>query len=282
MKSTDTETLATRLVNEIICKYGVPSYLHSDQDTNLTSNLMAAVCKHLGIEQTRTSAYHPQGTGQVERFNRILESMLAKVVSDHQTDWDNRLPQVLFTYRTAIHDTKGFTPFHITFGHYPVLPVEAMVRTPLQHTSKDISHHLHNSLHAAYATVRAHITSSHQHNKERYDRQRPFSPYSVGDLVWLHVPAIKPGRTKKFASQWKGPYTVMDRISKVNYRLKLVGSSAKSLVVHHNQLKPYYRRPQEVSPASTWLITPSNSATVGPDLQYLRASPVGDTPVHLC
>ena len=61
VKSTDTEILATLLVNEIICRYGAPSYLHSDQGANLTSNLMAAVCKHLGIEQTRTSAYHPQG-----------------------------------------------------------------------------------------------------------------------------------------------------------------------------------------------------------------------------
>ena len=77
VQSTDTETLASLLVTKIICRYGVPSYLHSDQGANLTSNLMAAVCKHLGIAQMQTSAYHPQ---QVERFNRtLLESMLAKV-----------------------------------------------------------------------------------------------------------------------------------------------------------------------------------------------------------
>ena len=45
--------------------------------------------------------------------------MLAKVVSDHQTDWDYHLPQILFAYRTAIHDTTGFTPFHITFACQP-------------------------------------------------------------------------------------------------------------------------------------------------------------------
>ena len=52
VKSTDAETLASLLVTEIVCRYGVPSYLHSDQGANLTSNLMAAVCKHLGISQT--------------------------------------------------------------------------------------------------------------------------------------------------------------------------------------------------------------------------------------
>ena len=37
----------------------------------------------------------------------------------------------------------------------------------------------------------ANITSAHQHNKEHYDKKRPFPPYSVGDLVWLHVSAVK-------------------------------------------------------------------------------------------
>ena len=52
VKSTDTKTLASLLVTEIVCRYGVPSYLHSDQDANLTSNLMAVVCNQLGIAQT--------------------------------------------------------------------------------------------------------------------------------------------------------------------------------------------------------------------------------------
>ena len=217
VKATDTETLASLLVNEIVCRYGVPSYLHSDQGANLTSNLITAVCTHLGISQKRTSAYHPQGNGQVERFNRTLESMLAKVVSEYQTDWDSHLPKVLFAYRTAIHDTTGFTPFHLTFGHSPVLSLEAMIGIRPQQKNKDVPSFLskvHDSLHTAYDTVRNSIASAHLCNKERYDKERPFSPYSVGDLVWLHFSAVKPGRTKKFATQWKGPYTVIDRVAK--------------------------------------------------------------------
>ena len=77
VQSTDTETLASLLVTKIICRYGVPSFLQSDQGANLTSNLMAAVCNHLEIAQMQTSAYHLQ---QVKRFNKtLLESMLGKV-----------------------------------------------------------------------------------------------------------------------------------------------------------------------------------------------------------
>jgi len=38
IKLTDSETLAQILVDEVICRYGVPSYLHSDQGANLTTS----------------------------------------------------------------------------------------------------------------------------------------------------------------------------------------------------------------------------------------------------
>jgi len=105
---TDSETLAKILVDEVICHYGVPVSLHSDQGSNLNSEVITSLCKQLGIERARTTAYHPQGNGQVERFNHTLESMLSKVVSDNQKDWDIHLPKVLFAYRTSIHESTGF------------------------------------------------------------------------------------------------------------------------------------------------------------------------------
>ena len=81
----------------------------------------------MGINQTRTTAYHPQGNGQVERFNRTLEAMLAKIVQQNQRDWDQHLPKVMFAYRTAIQEATGYTPFHVTFGRSLVLPLDVML-----------------------------------------------------------------------------------------------------------------------------------------------------------
>jgi len=50
VKSTNIETLARLLVDEVICRYGTPLYLHSDQGANLTSKLMGLVCNLLGIK----------------------------------------------------------------------------------------------------------------------------------------------------------------------------------------------------------------------------------------
>ena len=79
------------------------------------------------MERTRTTAYHPQGNGQVERFNRTLEAMLAKVVQSNQRDWDTHLPKVLFAYHTAIHESTQFVPYHLAFGRSPMLPVDVML-----------------------------------------------------------------------------------------------------------------------------------------------------------
>ena len=76
-------TLAGVLVDEVICRYGVPSFLHSDQGTNLCGKVVQSVCKLLGMERTCTSAYHPQGNGQVKHFNRTVEAILAKMTQEN-------------------------------------------------------------------------------------------------------------------------------------------------------------------------------------------------------
>ena len=162
------------LVDEVICRYGVPSYLHSDQGANLTSNLMASLCKPLNIQQTRTSAYHPHG--QVERFNRTLEAMLATIINDHQTDWDIHLPKLLFAYCTALHAATGVSPFHTIFGHSPTLPVDVMLGSLPHRQPKDVPAYvsdLHKSLYNTYTTVRTHIQSAHNCNNQRYDGSKP-------------------------------------------------------------------------------------------------------------
>ena len=121
------------LTDEMIFRYGIPSSLHSDQGASLTSNLISSLCQNLRITQTRTSAYHPQENAQVERFNRTLVAMLAKTISDNQKDWDQHIPKLMFAYRTTIHKSTGYNPFHVTFGQSPILPVDIMVGAPIKY-----------------------------------------------------------------------------------------------------------------------------------------------------
>ena len=55
--------------------------------------------------------------------------------------------------------------------------------------------------------------------------------------MYLHVPAIKTGQTKKLHLSWQGPHVVVKKISDVTYRIEEVANRRKRRVVHFNRLK---------------------------------------------
>ena len=235
---TDSNTLAKILVDEIVCQYGMPEIIHSDQGSNFVSEVIRTLCAMMGVQRTQTTPYHPQGNGQVERFNRTLEGMLSKVVSDHQRDWDEHLQKVLFAYRTAIHKSTGYSPFLVTFGRSPNLPVDVVLGRPSTSTG-DVPQFVQKTqtvLHSAFLQVRQHLQQAHQRQKQVADSSSVREAFPVGDRVWLYVPRVKQGQSKKFTSLWRGPYTVISKTSPINYRIQLIGGNQKT-TVHRNRLK---------------------------------------------
>ena len=65
----------------------------------------------LGISRIKTSAYHPEANGLVERFNGTLKVMLKKFVRGQVTHWDKYLPYLLFAYREVPCESTGYSPF---------------------------------------------------------------------------------------------------------------------------------------------------------------------------
>jgi len=67
----------------------------------------------LGIKKTRTTSFHSQSNGQVERQHRMLLDYLAKFISENQKNWDRWISLGLLAYRSSKHETIGFTPFEL-------------------------------------------------------------------------------------------------------------------------------------------------------------------------
>lgn len=76
MPNMESRTVAKIIVDDVIVRFGVPCFIHSDQGRQFESNLFKEMCVLLGIEKTRTSPYHPKSDGMVERFNTTLDAML--------------------------------------------------------------------------------------------------------------------------------------------------------------------------------------------------------------
>ncbi|MCG7879381.1 MAG: RNase H-like domain-containing protein, partial [Candidatus Thiodiazotropha endolucinida] len=110
------QTVARCLVKEVVSRFGVPTYIHSDQGRQFESAVYQEVCALLDIKKTRTTPYHPQSDGMVERFNRTLERLLSAFVNAEHSDWDERLPYVLMAYRSSVNETTGYTPNMMMLG----------------------------------------------------------------------------------------------------------------------------------------------------------------------
>ena len=86
MANMEASTVAKIVVEEVVAKFGIPNKIHSDQGRQFESFLFKEMYKILQIEKTRTTAYHPQSDGMVERFNRTLASMISMFVDENHSD----------------------------------------------------------------------------------------------------------------------------------------------------------------------------------------------------
>ena len=73
LRSIDAEHIAEELI-KVFSRVGVPREILTDQGSNFTSQLLAEVYRLLHIQPIKTSPYHPQTDGLVERFNQTLKS----------------------------------------------------------------------------------------------------------------------------------------------------------------------------------------------------------------
>ena len=195
-------TVAEKLVDELFCRFSPPEQLHSDQGKQFESEVMQEICKILHIKKTRTTAYHPQCDGLVERFNRTLQDMIATTVKDHPFDWEEALRKVYMAYNSSVHATTGYTTFFLMFGREARLPIDLMYGT-MEREMKSIPDHvalLGNHLRSAYDRVRDKLAIGHRRQKEGYDKKIHGESFKEGDLVWLNSPAIPRGNPKSYTT----------------------------------------------------------------------------------
>ena len=267
MPNQEAETVTRILVDEVICRFGVPLSIHSDQGKNFESNLFQQICQTLGVHKTRTSAYHPQSDGLVERFNRTLQAMLSKYVREDQTDWDVHLPYVMMAYRASENTSTKYTPNFLMFGREINLPLDILAGYEPNQTSATtdaFAWRVHKQLRDAYQTVRAETLTAQKRQKRLYDLRQAGKPLHEGDLVLLYTYRKKRGRSPKLQMFWKGPFRISQKLSDANYRIQNV-RGGHSQIVHFDRLKAY--EGQE----SGWVQTPKARTPVS-----VRHSPVVD------
>eukprot|EP00731_Ephydatia_muelleri_P008911 Em0004g1249a len=249
----ETVTVARVFVNEFVSRFGAPTHLHTDQGRSFESSLIKELCQLMGIVKTRTTPYHPQSDGMIERFNRTLLSMLRMAAVDDESNWDLKLPCLMLAYRTSVHEATKHTPFSLMFGREVQLPIDVMFGLPTgsgQPTNVPVYvKELRKWLSEAYERVRQHLSAEQKRHKLLYDTKVAGNPFVKGDKVWLHNAAVPRGYSKKLHRFWKGPYTVVDVLNNCVYKIKQDASPHKQHTVHFDRLKPYLHRVEHTEEA---------------------------------
>jgi transposase InsO family protein len=90
------KTAADVLVEKVICRYGLPDDIVSDQGSAFISDLFENMCYQLALDKIFTCAYHPEGNGVNERMHSTLYTILRSLSGNTVHEWKKKLPYALY------------------------------------------------------------------------------------------------------------------------------------------------------------------------------------------
>ena len=238
LKRVDAVTVAEALV-EVIAHTGIPKEILSDQGSVFVGRLNQEMSKLLGIDRLKTSPYHPQTNGAIERWHSCLKGMLRKM-DDRKTDWDRLIKYCLLAYRATPHAATGFSPFEMIHGRNLRGPLEVMKEGWLSGEVNFVSsiewvNELRENLANVHEVMKEREKEDKRKMEERYDIRAVERTFEIGQMVLVHTPEM----AGKLDTVWEGPYEIIKIISPTTYRLSVPDRRCHEMIVHVNRLKEW-------------------------------------------
>lgn len=213
------ESVAKALLNGWIAKFGVPSRITTDQGRQFEANLFSELSKLLGCERWRTTSYHPQSNGIIERWHRTLK---AAIKCHETTEWSDILPLVLLGLRTSFKEDINASPAELVYGETLRLPGEFFDEVQSEH-----SHEFIKQLRNHIRTLRPTQTSHHVIGKTFIQKELQNCTH-----VFIRNDTVR----KPLQQPYNGPYLILERNNKyykIQIRNKQVNVSVDRIKAAH-------------------------------------------------
>ena len=224
--------------------FSAPAYLVSDQGKAFTGHIITHLCDLYGVQKLRTSPYHAQTNGQVERMNQTVICMIGKLKEDKKACWSEHLPELLLAYNTTHSAVTRYSPYYLLFGRRSRIPVDYLfptLRDSPHQTKMEVSvAAMQKRLKEAFAVAR-HLTSEEAAKQCRYyDQKAGAVALQPGDVIMVHTDGFVGKR--KVKDRWEdGGFIVESQLEDWPvYRVKCPTSDdrqkPKYQILHRNRL----------------------------------------------
>lgn len=237
-----TALTVTRLFYErIICRFGCPLKLLSDNGPQFRSSMIEHLCHYFGIQKIFSSAYHPQGDGLAERMMRTMNNCLASCARLDPERWDHYLPGIAFAYNTAEHEGTKVSPFELNTGRVARLPGGADEVGGPRCSNDQLKYlkRLRNVITECNEHARRMVQGYWTSVKRRYDQRRRDIQLRKGEMVLVRLTdeqRLKYG-SRKLAPRWSKPATVTGTLDRgVTFKVKHVDGHEE--LVHGERILP--------------------------------------------
>ncbi|RDY12063.1 hypothetical protein CR513_03187, partial [Mucuna pruriens] len=237
------ERIKRFLWKKIVCRFGIPAEVVSDNGTQFTSKVTAEFCEGLKIKQLFTSVEHPQSNGQAEAANKVILRGIRKRLEEAKGRWADELAQVLWSYHTTPHSTTGETPFRLTYGTEAVILVEIGEPSPRitffeqgrneeeLRMNLDLLQEVREITHIKEYAVKARVA-------KKYDERLIPRRFNVADLVLRKI--TRKGESNKLSPLWEGPFRVTEEVGRGAYRLEQLDGKKVPRTWNAMSLRMYY------------------------------------------
>jgi transposase InsO family protein len=205
INDTSAASCASALIHHWISNFGMPDDMSSDRGTQFISEFWAALAQLLGTSLHKTTSYHPQANGLVERFHRSLKASLAARLTG--PSWFDELPWVMLGIRTAPKEDLGASPAELVFGSPLTVPGEFLGG---EENDPDTARFL-RQLRERVDNLTPTPTSAHGSRTTNVP-----DPLQSATFVFVRKDGYKPPLSPKY----DGPFKVLERGPKV-FKLQL-------------------------------------------------------------
>ncbi|XP_028123473.1 uncharacterized protein LOC114320596 [Camellia sinensis] len=245
MRKADGAGVANFIKENIICRFGIPKVMLSDNGTPFVNRHVGRLLDAFQIKHHKSTPYYSQGNGQAEATNKILIRILSILMDKVEGTWFEQLLVALWTYRMSKSKPTQATPFFLVNGSEVMLPVELAVPSArmamLAHLVPDSRKNDIEVAEERRDRATRTMEKYHQSMACAYNQSVQHKEFNEGDLVWKTVDAIMWRQLiPKFSPRWKGPYKVSEASSNRYYKLTRVDGGFRTGLIYAKYVKEYF------------------------------------------